>query len=275
MYRIVFTALFSVLSATACAQPATPQAGGARIAVTTPAPAAVAEPAYAAGSPEERVRAALASLNSKIKVDRIGPAPMEGFREVVASGQVVYVSNDGKYLLQGSLLDIPRRKDMSEAALATVRADVLKGLPMRDRIVYSPAGATRHTVVVLTDVECGYCRKFHADMAEYGKRGIAVEYLAFPRAGVGSADYRKMVSVWCAADRKKALTDAKNDRPVPSKTCTTPVDMQHAAGIRMGLTGTPMILTPAGEFVGGYLAPDVLQKRLEELAAERATSTGA
>ncbi len=275
MQRIVLTALISVLSTTACAQPATPQAGGAKIAVIAPAPALRADQAYVAGSPEARVGAVLKQLNPKIKVDRIGPAPMAGFREVVASGQVVYISDDGKFLLQGGLMDVATRKDLSEAALANVRSDVLKTLPMSDRIVYSPSGTPKHTVVVLTDVECGYCRKFHMDMAEYTKRGIKVEYLAFPRAGVGSADYRKMVSVWCADDRKKALTDAKNDRAVPNKTCTTPVDMQHAAGLRMGLTGTPMILTPEGEFVGGYLAPDVLQQRLEQLAAERAASTGA
>ena len=198
-----------------------------------------------------------------------------GFREVVASGQVVYVSDDGKYLLQGSVLDVAKRKDLSEAALAKVRGEVLKTLPVSDRIVYSPAGTPKHKVVVLTDVECGYCRKFHTEIAEYTKRGIQVEYLAFPRAGIGSADYRKMVSVWCADDRKKALTDAKNGRTVAEKRCTTPVDMQHAAGMRMGLTGTPMILTPEGEFVGGYLPPETLQTRLEQLTAERAAGTGA
>jgi len=275
MQRIALTALFSVLSMTACAQPATPQAAGAKIAVTAPAPAGKTEQAYAAGSPEERVRAVLKQLNPNIRVDRIGPAPMAGFREVVASGQVVYISDDGKFLLQGGLMDVAKRKDLSEAALSSVRSDVLKTLPISDRIVYSPAGTPKHTVVVLTDVECGYCRKFHAEMAEYTKRGIEVEYLAFPRAGLGSADYRKMVSVWCADDRKKALTDAKNGRAVPDKRCTTPVDMQHAAGMRMGLTGTPMILTPEGEFVGGYLAPDALQQRLDQLAADRAASTGA
>ncbi|MES2859308.1 MAG: DsbC family protein [Pseudomonadota bacterium] len=269
MKRIALTALFSVFSMTACAQPAAPQAAGAKIAVEAPKQAAVAEPVYPAGSAEARVRAALKSLNPNIKVDHVGTAPIAGFREVVASGQVVYVSDDGKYLMQGSLLDIAKRKDLSEAALATVRADVLKTLPTSDRIVYSPAGTPKHTVVVLTDVECGYCRKFHQEIAEHTKRGIQVEYLAFPRAGIGSPDYRKMVSVWCAADRKKALTDAKSDRPVPSKTCTTPVDMQHAAGMRMGLTGTPMILTPQGEFVGGYLAPDALQQRLDQLDAAR------
>ena len=275
MKRIALTALFSVFSLTACAQPASPQAGGAKIAVAAPAQAAKAEPAYAAGSPEERVRAVLKQLNPNIKVDRIGPAPMAGFREVVASGQVVYVSDDGKYLLQGSVLDVAKRKDLSEAALAKVRGEVLKTLPMSDRIVYSPAGTPKHKVVVLTDVECGYCRKFHTEIAEYTKRGIQVEYLAFPRAGIGSADYRKMVSVWCADDRKKALTDAKNGRTVADKRCTTPVDMQHAAGMRMGLTGTPMILTPEGELVGGYLPPETLQTRLEQLVAERAAGTGA
>ena len=89
-----------------------------------------------------------------------------------------------------------------------------------------------------------------------------------------SADYRKMVSVWCADDRKKALTDAKNDRAVPNKTCKTPVDMQYNAGLRMGLEGTPMLLTTDGQFLGGYLPPDVLQQRLEQVEAERGKASG-
>ena len=123
-------------------------------------------------------------------------------------------------------------------------------------------------MVVLTDIECGYCRKFHTDIAEYTKRGIEVEYLAFPRSGLASADYRNMVSVWCAPDRRKALTDAKDGRAVPSRTCKTPVDMQYRAGQRMGLTGTPMILNANGELMGGYLPPDALLQRLEAAAAD-------
>ncbi|HRA02626.1 MAG TPA: DsbC family protein [Thermomonas sp.] len=273
MKSLVF-AVLSTFSLAACAQPANPQAdGGQKIGVGGSTPAAtkpLAEPAFAEGSPEARVRDVLKQLNPKIRVDRIGVAPIPGFREVVAGGQVVYVSDDGKYLFQGGLLDVAKRKDMSESALARVRADVLKTLPMADRIVYSPVGAAKHKVVVLTDVECGYCRKFHNDLAEYTKRGIEVQYLAFPRAGLGSPDYRKMVSVWCADDRRKALTDAKNDRAVPPRTCKTPVDMQYNAGLRMGLEGTPMLLTTDGEFLGGYLPPDVLLQRMQQVEAERA-----
>lgn len=278
MKHLVFAALSSV-SLVACAQPATPQAeGGQKISVGSNAPAAtkpIAEPAYVAGSPEAKVREVLKSLNPKIRVDSIEKAPVPGFRQVVAGGQVVYVSDDGKYLFQGGLLDIANRKDMAEAALTKVRADVLKTLPMADRIVFSPVGTPKHKVVVLTDIECGYCRKFHSEIAEYTKRGIEVEYMAFPRAGLGSADYRKMVSVWCADDRKKALTDAKNDRAVPNKTCKTPVDMQYNAGLRMGLEGTPMILTTDGQFVGGYLPPDTLLQRMQQLEAQSAKATGA
>ena len=266
---LAFAALCS-LSLSACAQPAASQASDQKITI---GPKAEAEPAYAAGTPEARVREALRQLGPQIKVESIRPAPIAGFREVIATGQVVYVSDDGKYLFQGGLLDIARRKDMSEAAMANLRADVLKTLPVEDRIVFSPAGKPKHTVVVLTDIECGYCQKFHSDIAEYTKRGIEVEYLAFPRAGLASADYRSMVSVWCAPDRRKALTDAKDGRAVSPRTCgRTPVDMQYRAGQRMGLAGTPMILNANGELMGGYLPPDALLQRLE--ASETATAAG-
>ena len=277
MRHLVFAVLCS-FSLGACAQSAPPQDGsGQKISVGSNSPAAtkpIAEPSFAAGIPQERVRNVLKGLNPAIRVDSIEPSPVRGFHQVVAGGQVVYVSDDGKYLFQGELMDVAARKNLSDVALSKVRGEVLKTLPLADRIVFSPTGTPKHKVVVLTDIECGYCRKFHSEIAEINRRGIEVEYLAFPRAGLGSPDYRKMVSVWCADDRKKALTDAKNDRAVPSKTCKTPVDMQYNAGLRMGLEGTPMLLTTDGQFLGGYLPPDVLQQRLEQVEAERGKASG-
>lgn len=269
MKRMFAIAVLSGFSLAACAQPADPPAadGGTRIAVSTPQAEAPAASSYPAGSPQARVRDVLMQLNPRIELDRIAPAPFPGFHQVIAGGQVVYVSDDGRFLMQGELLDIANRKDLNEAAMASLRAEVLRTIPAKDRITYGPAGGAKHSVVVLTDTECGYCRKFHNDMAEYNKRGIQVEYMAFPRAGLGSADYRTMVSVWCSSDPNKAMTDAKNERPVPARTCKTPVDMQYRAGQRMGLTGTPMILTNDGQLIGGYVSPDQLLQRLQQLAA--------
>lgn len=274
MKRLALAALFSALSLSACAQTASPAQSAGTDAKPQADAVKIAAPTIVAGTPEARVRDVLTKLNPGVGIDRIGPAPFPGFREVVASGQVLYVSDDGKYLFQGGLLDIAKRRDLSEDAMARVRSDVLKTIPVSDRIVFSPAGKPKHTVVVLTDIECGYCRKFHSEIAEYTRRGIEVEYMAFPRAGIGSSDYNKMVAVWCADDRRKAMTDAKDDRKVPMKNCTNPVTMQYAAGQRMGLTGTPMILTPNGEMLGGYLPPQALEQRLEKLDADHAGGKG-
>jgi thiol:disulfide interchange protein DsbC len=87
-----------------------------------------------------------------------------------------------------------------------------------------------------------------------------------------------MVSVWCATDRKKALTDAKTDRPVPGKTCTNPISAEYNLGQRVGLEGTPMILSEDGAVLGGYLPPDQLQSSLDKLDAGQtpvaSTATG-
>jgi thiol:disulfide interchange protein DsbC len=276
MKLIAFAALAAV-SLSACAQGTGPAATAAKPGAEAngrDALAAAAGPRVAPGSPEARARDALRSLNPQIQVDRIGAAPMPGFREAIVGGQVVYISDDGKYLLQGKLFDVASKTDLGEESMAKLRAELLGTIPMSDRIVFAPPAA-KHTVVVFTDVECGYCRKLHSEIAEINKRGIAVQYLAFPRMGLGSEDYRKMVAVWCADDRRQALTDAKNDKPVPMKTCRTPVDMQYHLGQRMGLTGTPMILATDGTQIAGYLPPDQLLAAMERHAAQVAARSAA
>ncbi len=108
----------------------------------------------------------------------------------------------------------------------------------------------KYTISVFTDIECGYCRKLHQDIAELNRNGISVEYLAFPRMGLGSKDYTDMISVWCAADRRQALTNAKRGGSVPAKNCTNPVAMQYALGQQLGVNGTPAIFAPDGTQLG-------------------------
>jgi thiol:disulfide interchange protein DsbC len=186
--------------------------------------------------------------------------------EVITEGQTVYVSNDGRYLLQGSLFDIAKKEDVSQLGLSVVRRAELARIPASDRIVFAPVGPAKHRVAIFTDIECGYCRKLHEDIAEYNKRGIAIEYLAFPRAGLQSPDAMMMQSVWCASDRRKALTDAKAGRQVPPLACKNPVADQYESGRRMGLTGTPMIINEDGLMLPGYLPPDKMLESLDKLS---------
>lgn len=251
-------ALLCALSLSACAQTAP---AGADKAAQAPAPKGQAEI-------EKRVRAAVASVAPKAELDRVAPSVVAGFTEVITEGQTVYVSNDGRYLIQGSLFDIEKKEDVSQLGLSVVRRAELAKIPAADRIVFAPVGPARHRVAIFTDIECGFCRKLHEDIAEYNKRGIAIEYLAFPRAGLQSPDGIAMQSVWCASDRRKALTDAKAGRPVPPMACRNPVADQYESGRRMGLTGTPMIINEDGLMLPGYLPPDKMLESLDKLASQ-------
>lgn len=274
MSRILVAALFGAVSLTACAQSQTPPAASAAAPAAAPTPAAPADAGPIAGAtPDERVRNAMARLDPKFKPNYIGAAPFAGFREVLVGGQVLYVSDDGRYLLQAQPYDLQTRSFAASEGLLAYRRKLLATAPVADRIVFAPP-APKYVISVFTDIECGYCRKLHSEIGELNKRGIAIEYLAYPRMGLGSQDYKDMVSVWCAADRRKALTDAKNDRPVPAKSCTTPVNMQYALGGELGVNGTPAIYAADGTQLGGYLPPDKMLEALQKLGPAAAGTAG-
>lgn len=267
--------LLALCSLSACAQEPAPAATAAAAAKGPAAPAKAAAAAAAPGSAAARARDALRSIDPAIRIESLSPAPIPGFQQAIVGGQVVYVSDDGHYLMQGTLYDVRGRRDMGEGALKRLRRELVASVPVADRIVFAPKDP-QYTVTVFTDVECGYCRKFHSEIAEYNRLGIAVQYLAFPRMGLGSADFRKMVAVWCAPDRRKALTDAKHGADVPYRACTNPVTMEYELGRRAGLTGTPMVLAPDGTQLGGYLPPRELRAALDALAkGEAPAASGA
>ncbi|WP_045764719.1 DsbC family protein [Xanthomonas albilineans] len=262
MLRFALCALLSAVSLSACAESTTPAVGADASAKVAPA---------AGGANEQRVRAGLMELDPSFKPDYIGAAPFPGFREVVVSGHVLYVSDDGRYLFQTQPIDIQEKQLASSEGLLNYRRKLLESAPRADRIVFAPPNP-KYKISVFTDIECGYCRKLHSEIGELNKQGIAVEYLAFPRMGLGSQDYKDMVAVWCAADKKKALTEAKASGKVPaaSNNCKNPVTMQYNLGQRLGVNGTPAIFAPDGTQLGGYLPPAKLREALDMRAAEAA-----
>ncbi|MDQ3229396.1 MAG: DsbC family protein [Pseudomonadota bacterium] len=275
MNRLASVVLLGTLSLSACAQSPSPAVAAKPGAESKAADTAQA-PKPAAGTPDARAVEAIRKLNAQVKIDHVGVAPVPGFREVVVAGQTIYISDDGRYLLQGNLFDTTTKTDLSQASLGKVRRELLKTIPASDRIVFAPPNP-KYTLSVFTDIECGYCQKLHGDIAEYNRQGIAIEYLAFPRMGLGSPDHKKMIAVWCATDRKKALTDAKAGRNIAMKDCTNPVTMQYDLGQRIGLTGTPMLINSDGKQLPGYMPPAEMRAALDKMATETAAkpATGA
>ncbi len=218
---------------------------------------------------EDQVKTAIQTLVPNAKIDSIAESVIPGLYEVVLDSQIVYVSQDGKYLVQGSVFDIGKRADLTEQTRAGIRRGALQSIPKDQRIVFAPAGMPKHTLTVFTDIDCGYCRRMHSQVADYNRLGIAVEYVFFPRSGPGTESWQKAVSVYCADDRRVAMTDAKAGQPVPEKTCANPIQEHFDLGSKVGVNGTPAVFTEDGTQVGGYSAPDQLIQRLDQLAAQK------
>ena len=215
-----------------------------------------------ANADEAAIRKALSLAMPASKVDSIKLSVIKGLYEAAVGANIYYVSEDGKYLIQGRLVDIAARKDLTEEKLNGTRKLAIENMGKENMIIFA-AKIPKYTVTIFTDIDCGYCRKLHSELDQYSAQGITIQYLFFPRAGKGSDSYNKAVSVWCADDRNAALTAAKKDKSIAVKTCVNPIDKHMKLAEDFDVKGTPMIVTEAGNILPGYLPAKQLVEALE------------
>ncbi|AGA90271.1 protein-disulfide isomerase [Thioflavicoccus mobilis 8321] len=220
------------------------------------------QPAFADGP--AKIRKSLETLLPDIKIDSIERSPIDGLYEVLVGTQLMYVTGDGRYYIDGRIVDLEKRVDLTEPRLAAARLKAVERVGEDNMIIFEPPGKTKHTVTVFTDIDCGYCRKLHKQIDGYGEEGIRIRYLFFPRAGKGSPSYDEAVSVWCSDDRQAAMTAAKSGKVIQDKQCPNPVDRHLALGHEMGIRGTPALLLESGDLVPGYVAPEQLAAMLDQ-----------
>jgi thiol:disulfide interchange protein DsbC len=224
----------------------------------------LASPATAE-SAADAIRDRIAERVPGLTVSDIRPMPYAGLYEVVTqSGEVVYATETGDYLLTGDLLKLTDSglTNVTELGRSERRADIMAQVKEEELITYPATGEEKASVAVFTDIDCPYCRKLHTEMDRLNELGITVQYYGFPRSGPQTASFRKYESVWCSEDSRSAMDDAKAGRQVAEKSCDNPVEEQFELGARIGVTGTPAIVLEDGRMVRGYVPADELARRL-------------
>lgn len=212
------------------------------------------------------IRESLKQHLPQLTIENIAPSPVKGVYQVTADSAVIYMSNDGRYAFSGDIIDLADgQNNLTESARKKARVASLKTLGEEDMVIFSPKDP-KYTIIVFTDVDCGYCRKLQADMEEINAKGIAIRYLAFPRSGPNTPAFDKMVRVWCSKDKNKALLLANQDKSFDGKECGKDTIMrQFELGIRMGVNGTPTLIFEDGTLVPGYMPPDKLLEAAKEI----------
>jgi thiol:disulfide interchange protein DsbC len=207
------------------------------------------------------------------KVEDLRPSPIPGIFEFSQGADVSYLTADGKFFLDGNVYDMATRENLTEELRTKARVALIKAVPESEMLIFSPKNPV-YTITVFTDVDCGYCRKLHSEMAELNRLGVRVRYMFYPRTGPNTESWRKAEAVWCAADRNDALTRAKAGGAVDtSKSCgPNPVAREYALGQSLGVRGTPAIVTESGDYINGYMPPHDLVEQIKELQSAKRKS---
>ena len=209
-----------------------------------------------AKEPSKEILAGVKNLAPTARVSSVEKTPIKGVSEIVIEtgrgGEVYYISNDGKFLLNGNMIDTTSREDLTENKKSGIRKHIVEKFDEKQRIDFLPDEMKYH-LTVFTDIDCGYCRKLHDQIDGYNALGIGISYLFFPRSGLNTPSFDKAVTVWCSDDQQSAMTNAKSGVNLETKKCDNPIQEQYEAGKAAGVTGTPAMVLANGKLLPGYL----------------------
>ena len=199
-------------------------------------------------------------------IELIEPSPIPGIYAVYYGDlQPIYVTQDGSFFIYGDIykININSISNITEKSVAERRKLILQNIPSEELISFKSSNE-QFSVIVFTDVDCGYCRKLHNQIDEYNSLGISINYAAFPRSGIGTSAFTKMVGAWCSDNPKDSMTKLKNNSTLDISFCENqPVSKQYIIGKKLGVDGTPSFFSMDGEMFPGYIEPEELLLRLK------------
>ncbi|MCK5262634.1 MAG: DsbC family protein [Gammaproteobacteria bacterium] len=220
---------------------------------------------FSADNGVEMLKKALAKHMPNTEITQVTESPVPGLYEVIVGAQVVYMDQNAQYMLDGDLVDLKSRKNHTEQAKSKIRLTAINALGEDNMLVYTPKQVD-HTITVVTDIDCPYCRRLHSEMDQYMASNVKVRYIFMPLKG--KSDFETTVSVWCAKDKNNALDLAKSGTDIETLDCDNPIKDHLALSRQIGIRGTPAIILESGEILPGYVpAAKLVQEMNKQNAA--------
>lgn len=215
----------------------------------------------AAFAGEETVRKAMQKRYPDVPVENVARTPLPGIYEVFANGAVFYVDENVNFLIMnGHLIDVGRRVDLTEERLRALTAVKFDQLPLNlaFRMV---KGNGKRTFAYFTDPNCPYCKRLDQELTKV--TDVTIYLFLYPILSPDSVEKAK--AVWCSKDRVKAYMDwmLNGSAPAASGGCDTPVEKIVVYGRQKGISGTPTLFFADGQRQTGWIPADQLERLLD------------
>jgi thiol:disulfide interchange protein DsbC len=221
--------------------------------------------ASAAHANEAAIRKALAAQFPGANIASVQQTPYSGLFEVYLNGDLIYVDAKAQYLFVGDVVDLKTRTSLTQQRLAKLQAVKWETLPLQNALK-TVKGRGERKLVVFSDVDCPYCRKFEAELAKVDN--ITVYTFLYPIAGLHPKAVQTSKQIWCAPDRNKAWDEYITRGTVPANDgkCANPVDDTIRLGNQLKVNGTPTLVFANGVRVPGMVPAAQLERLLAENA---------
>jgi thiol:disulfide interchange protein DsbC len=218
--------------------------------------------ACTANADEAAIKKTLLEKFPGAAIASIAKTPYSGLYEVLIDGQIVYVDENAKYLLVGSVVDLKTQQNLTNERLEKLNAVRFDSLPFADAIK-TVKGNGKRKLAIFSDPDCPYCRKLEQELTKVNN--VTIYTFLYPIVSLHPEANANAKAIWCAPDRNKAWDDAmlRGVMPKNNGSCKNPVESNIALGNKYRVSGTPTLIFENGVRVPGMVPADKLNELLD------------
>ncbi|RMH62317.1 MAG: DsbC family protein [Zetaproteobacteria bacterium] len=207
---------------------------------------------YATKTPQsnEAIAQHIQQAIPELSISAVRPAPISGLYEVQAGKNIYYADAEGRHLIvSGHIIDTKTHQDLTGQRLEEINRIDWSQLPLDKAIISGDPNAPLK-LAVFTDPDCPFCKRLESMLKD--AKGIRVYTFLYPLAQLHPDAPRKAQAIWCSKERHRTLVRTMLDGVDPGHaTCENPLDDIAQLGNKLGIGGTPTLISGDGRRLAG------------------------
>lgn len=210
----------------------------------------------------ENLEKRLKDLYPATRIERVQTSEIPALYEVTMGKNSAYTDATGRYFVFGHLFDMNTQRDLTAERMEKQQRIDFSQLPLGDAIK-TLRGKGERVLAVFSDPDCPYCKRLEAELDKLDNFTLYI--FPYPLEGLHPEAVDKAVAVWCAPDRVRAWADLMKTGKVPAKrNCENPIQRNIQLAQRLGINGTPTMLSADGRMLSGSVPGDRIEQWLAE-----------